>query len=352
MKRSLLLPLLLLLSACNQQTLTLYIGTYTGKCSAGIYICKFDGKRGNWEITDSIAAVNPSYLALSPDKELLYAVNETGEANAALQCFSLKDGAEVSRLLTRGADPCHVSANSSLAVTSNYSGGSLSVFTLQDGIPRELVQLLPGSSGGPDSLRQGTPHVHCALFSPEGKHLLASDFSSDKILIYKVYPDSLSYCSACRLPEGSGVRHLCFHPNEKYLYCIGELDGQVCVLSYSDGQLNLLGSFEADPLHSRGSADIRVSPDGKWLYASNRLESDGITIFRILEDGARLEPAAYEKTGSHPRNFRISPDGRYLFCACRDSDRIDIYELRGGLPHKSGIPPIAVSQPVCIEFRK
>ena len=212
------------------------------------------------------------------------------------------------------------------------------------------MQLFPGSASGPDSLRQGEPHLHCALLSPDGDYLLASDFSSDNILIFRVLPDSLAYLSSCRLPDGSGVRHLTFHPDGKYLYSIGELDGRVCVFEYKDGELSFLSAYQADPLRSGGSADIRVSPDGKYLYASHRLESDGISIFRILDGGRALEFLAYEKTGRHPRNFRISPDGRFLFCACRDSDRIDIYEIREGLLYPSGIPSIPISQPVCIEF--
>ena len=347
-----LLMSLLLLTACKQEALTLYIGTYTGKGSAGIYICDFDEKGRNWSIRDSISAVNPSYLALSQDNSLLYAVSETSASSAALQCFSLSGDSPVLRanLLSRGADPCFVCANSRLAFTANYTGGNLSVFSLENGVPTSLVQLFPGSASGPDSLRQGEPHLHCALLSPDGDYLLASDFSSDNILIFRVLPDSLAYLASCRLPDGSGVRHLTFHPGGKYLYSIGELDGRVCVFEYKDGELSFLSAYQADPLRSGGSADIRVSPDGKYLYASHRLESDGISIFRILDGGRALEFLAYEKTGRHPRNFRISPDGRFLFCACRDSDRIDIYEIREGLLYPSGIPSIPISQPVCIEF--
>lgn len=202
-----LLMSLLLLTACKQEALTLYIGTYTGKGSAGIYICDFDEKGRNWSIRDSISAVNPSYLALSQDNSLLYAVSETSASSAALQCFSLSGDSPVlkANLLSRGADPCFVCANSRLAFTANYTGGNLSVFSLENGVPTSLVQLFPGSASGPDSLRQGEPHLHCALLSPDGDYLLASDFSSDNILIFRVLPDSLAYLSSCRLPDGSGV---------------------------------------------------------------------------------------------------------------------------------------------------
>ena len=170
---------LLLLTACKQEALTLYIGTYTGKGSAGIYICDFDEKGRNWSIRDSISAVNPSYLALSQDNSLLYAVSETSASSAALQCFSLSGDSPVlkANLLSRGADPCFVCANSRLAFTANYTGGNLSVFSLEHGVPTSLVQLFPGSASGPDSLRQGEPHLHCALLSPDGAYLLASAFS-------------------------------------------------------------------------------------------------------------------------------------------------------------------------------
>lgn len=254
---------------------------------------------------------------------------------------------------TIGASPCYVDIYGRLAVTANYSGGSISVFRLgEDGSIKDPLphQLIKGGVGGPDSLRQARPHVHCTVFSPDGRFLLASDFSSDKLLCFSVSDSGLVFTSSVRLERDTGPRHIVFHNDPSIVYVIGELSGKVTSLHFSEGSLKTLRTFVCDDLSARGSADIRISPDGRFLYASNRLKNDGIAVFRIEENGF-LSKVDYINTGIHPRNIVISPNGKYLLASCRDSGAVQIFRRskRTGRLFYTG-KSIGIDRPVCAVF--
>ena len=145
--------------------------------------------------------------------------------------------------------------------------------------------LFQGSATGPDAIRQVTPHIHCTVFSPDGKYIFATDFSADRILRFVMHPDNpIPHASleAVNIEEDSGPRHLTFSPNGKFAYLITELSGKVIAFSYDDGRLEQIQTTTADTVAARGSADIHLSPDGKsTVYASNRLKEDGIAIFAV-----------------------------------------------------------------------
>ena len=142
-----------------------------------------------------------------------------------------------------------------------------------------------------------------------------------------------------------------FSPNGKFAYLINELSGKVIAFGYTDGKLEQIQSIAADSLQARGSADIHLSPDGKFLYASNRLEGDGIAIFAVDTVNGTLTRAGYQSTGIHPRHFNITPNGKYLLAACRDSNVIQVYErdTENGLL-KDTQQDILIDKPVCVQF--
>ena len=153
------------------------------------------------------------------------------------------------------------------------------------------------------------------------------------------------------LTGGEGPRHTEFHPNGRFAYVIGELSGNVTTMQYANGKFTVVQSIEADSLHASGSADIHISPDGRFLYASTRLKGDGIAIFAINATDGTLTKVGYQPTGIHPRNFIITPDGRFLLCACRDSNVIQVFSINpaSGLlvdTHRD----IAFSKPVCLKL--
>ena len=339
--------------------LTMLVGTYTDGTSKGIYTFRFDQQTGSSSALDSVELPNPSYLTVSDNRKFVYAVSEMNNNTAALNALAFNPESGSLRLvgkqLTHGADPCYVVANDRMVLTANYSGGSLSVFPLNaDGTTAPADTLFHGQATGPDKIRQITPHIHCAAFSPDGDYVFATDFSADRILRFAVTSKGLSATpedTAIPVKPDSGPRHLTFAPDGKHAYAIGELSGEITAFAYADGNLTTLQTIAADTTGARGSADIHVSPDGKFLYASNRLKDDGIAIFAIHPQEGTLAPIGYQRTGIHPRNFSITPNGKYLLVACRDSNVIQVFErdLQSG-KLKDTHQDIRMDKPVCIVF--
>nr|WP_285947992.1 lactonase family protein [Bacteroides intestinalis] len=337
--------------------LAMLVGTYTDGNSKGIYTFRFNQETGVATSLSSIEVLNPSYLIPSEDGKFVYAVSEMNDTTAALNAFSFdKETGKLSllnRQPTMGADPCYVATNGKEVLTANYSGGSMSIFPLKKNGSLEPVDtLFEGSTGGPDAERQATPHVHCTVFSPDGKYIFATDFSADRILRFVMHPDDpITHASleAVDIEADSGPRHLTFSPNGKFAYLITELSGKVIAFSYDDGCLEQIQTITADTVAARGSADIHLSPDGKYLYASNRLKEDGIAIFAVNPENGTLAKVGYQPTGIHPRNFNITPNGKYLLAACRDSNVIQVYkrnEVTGLLEDTH--QDIVVDMPVCV----
>ena len=344
-----------LMAVCSihaQQQISMVVGTYTDGGSKGIYTYLFNQDTGKAELLDSLAMKNPSYLTVSDDKRSIYAVSETDVSQASLNIISL-NGQGIMHLqktiLTEGADPCYVAQNSNIALTANYTGGSMSVFNLAKA---KLTTRFLGTTGGPDLSRQNVPHVHCACFTPDGKYVLATDFSADRILSYRIQGQMVvANGVAADVTADSGPRHLTFSPNGHFAYLMSELSGKVTVFSYEQGRLERLQEITSDSVGARGGADIHLSPDGKFLYSSNRLKAEGIAIFSVDSKTGKLTRIGYQPTGAHPRQFNITPNGHYLLCCCRDSNKILVYrrDSQTGLltdTHQD----IPLSKPVCVQF--
>jgi len=345
--------------ACNEKPmeLSMIVGTYTDTESEGVYSYTFDCATAEATATGGMAVVcNPSYLEVSPDGKFIYAVTEVSDNRAALSSYHFDKGKGTLTLINReptiGSDPCFVSTNGKLVLTANY-GGTLSAFPVTQGGILSQPSIFYGSLGGPDTIRQAKPHIHCAIFTPDGKYVFASDFSADRLIRYDVSEDGTNLTESgisFPTPSDCGPRHLVFSKDGQHLYMLGELSGAVTLYDCNDGELVMRQTIKADRAGSRGAGDIHISPDGRFLYASCRLINDGIAIFSINDDGT-LTDAGYVNTGIHPRNFNITPDGKYLLCACRDSNRIEIYSIdpTTGMLTNTG-RRIDIAKPVCIKF--
>jgi len=340
-----------------QEKVMMLVGTYTDGGSKGIYSYYFNQNTGETEALNSLALKNPSYLTISRDGQLIYAVSETSDDKASLNTIRLYPKTGDMQLLNStavmGGDPCYVATNGKTVLTANYSGGSMSVFSLsQQGTEPELVTRFLGATGGPDLTRQDMPHVHCACFTPDGKYALATDFSADRILSYRLMGQKVvANGVAASVSADSGPRHLVFNKNGRFVYLMSELSGKVTVFSYKDGRLERLQEIVSDSLGARGGADIHLSPDGRFLYSSNRLKAEGIAIYAVDNHTGLLSRIGYQPTAAHPRQFNITPNGQYLLCCCRDSDKIQVFQrdIKTGLlsdTHKD----IPVSKAVCVQF--
>ncbi len=356
-------------SSCDKpkDNLYLFVGSYSEPTEPGIKVYQFDQETGKTSLVSSISDIkNPSYLALSADKNRLYAVSEAATPDAAICAFQFDPEkgilTAINEQATQGSDPCYVYVDPKreAVITANYSGGSISFFPLNaDGSVQPLAQLISFDGESSDAENRKPPHLHGIFPSPDNLYLFATDLGLDRIYSYQKVTDSTGKMtgldtttySTLQLKAGEGPRHMAFHPNGKYAYVLGELSGNITAMTYADGKLDPFQSVEADSLHAAGSADIHLSPDGRFLYASNRLQGDGLAIFSVNPADGTLTKTGYQLTGKHPRNFIITPNGRYLLCASRDDNTIQVFSIdqASGLL-KDTNQVIESNKPVCLKF--
>jgi 6-phosphogluconolactonase len=354
------------LAAATQQSYLL-VGTYTGGKSEGIYVYRFNSVTGEVKPVSMIKTSNPSYLAVSPNQRFVYAVHENANNGHGGEIASFSFDRSTGNLSflnqqpSGGDHPCYVSVDATgrWVAAANYTSGSLSVLPVNtDGTLGQPASIQHAGSG-PNKDRQAGPHVHCTIFSRDNKYLFASDLGIDKVMIYAFDASSGKLAPAPGKPiatdPGAGPRHLTFHPNNRYAYLIQELTGNVSSYRYANGQFTLLQTISAlEPgfKGAVGSADIHTSADGRFLYASNRGESNNITIFRIDPASGKLSTVGYQSTmGKAPRNFSLDPGGNFLLAANQDSDEIVIFKVdkKTGLLKDTG-KRISVGKPVCVKW--
>jgi 6-phosphogluconolactonase len=356
---------------CLSQDKYLFIGTYTGKGSKGIYVYRFNASTGDasWvSNTDSAIAPNPSFLSVSPNGKFLYAVyEEGGQKNGQVSAFSFNRSTGALLFLNKqpsgGDHPCFVAStrDNKWVLTGNYTGGSLGAFrTNRDGSLQPSAQVIQHKGSSVNTARQEKPHVHSTFFSPAEDHVLVPDLGTDKVMIYKFNPSAKEPLSPApqafaASEPGSGPRHLTFSPNGRFVYVIEELTGAVAVHSYNKGKLSFVQKEFTHPKEFKGkpgSADIHISPDGKFLYASNRGEENNLAIFSVNPANGKISHVGYQPTmGSGPRNFMIDPSGRFLLVANQNSNNVVIFkrDTKTGL-----LTPISkeiqVPNPVCLKM--
>ena len=372
---SLLFTALFFISACQMKKNTpnvritpsgnnmyLLAGSYSTGETPGISVYDFNLQNADFELVSEVKNIlNPSYLVVSPDKKMVYSVNETAPGAVSSFRFDQSTGtlSFINSQPTEGADPCYINIDNkqNFILTANYTGGSVSVFPLS-----ESGKILPVSQNidfNEENNRRPS-HMHTVVFSPDREYVFATDLGKDRITRFKVDLTNINKMflkkdgAAITLERGSGPRHIDFHPTRNFAYCINELSGKVTVFQCSASELTPIQYIVSDTTtvsEKKGSADIHVSPDGKFLYASNRLQNDGIAIFSIDRTTGKLTTAGYQKTEIHPRNFTISPNGKYLLCANRTSNTIQIFDVdrQTGLLSNTG-KEIQINQPVCLKW--
>lgn len=367
--RNLLLALLSLTFSCaSAQEYYFFVGTYDSPKSEGIYVFAFNTATGTAREISHVKTSNPSFLAVSPDQRYVYAVHEAAPQDGrggdiASFAFNRIDGSLrfISRQLSGGDHPCHVETDKTgrWLFASNYSSGSLSVLPVAADGSLGPPQTIRHTGSGKHPQRQKGPHVHGAVIAPDNRHLFVTDLGIDKVMIYSFDAGNGSLKASAppfaASEPGSGPRLLTFHPNNKFAYVIEELSGTVTVYRYKKGRLikrqRVSTMVPGDTLPAQ-SGDIHVSPDGKFLYASNRGEVNSIAVFRVGRGNGKLQPAGHPSTlGRTPRNFSIDPTGHYLLCENQNSDEIVIFkrDIPTGLLTDTG-NRIQVGKPVCIKW--
>lgn len=307
----------------------LIVGCYATEGLEGLHLYAFDQACASFTHLDAVNLTSPSYLTIECD--LLYVVDELKNEQARLVALRVEDNklTLLNDCKTGDASPCHVSKYNDLVATANYRGGSLSLFRIgETGKIQSLLSVIKGSTGGPDPLRQDVPHVHCALFSPDGKYLFATDFSADRIIRLELSRDGVGddiKSWPLPYPGGYGPRHLLFSADGQFLYVIGELSDCITVFKNQGGNLTELQTLVADEDHGRGGAHLLFSPDGRFLYSSHRRKNDKIVIFSVDRQTGILTRIGSQPTMHHPRQFCISPDGRHLLVTSMDDNCIQVF---------------------------
>ena len=352
--------------------LTMFVGTYTeGGNSKGIYTYRFNQENGTFELLSSATVANPSFLTLSHDGKRLYAVSEYNDGRQGAYSFDVsQDKVHLSHpvfqstapkqsskeeLKQAGADPCHIVTDDKYVITANYTGGDISVFPLDaEGKLKAETQHIAFVGKTPKRVA----HIHCIIPTPDKKYILATDLGNDRVYRFRYNKKARKNAEvltaqrvAYEVSDGQGPRHLTFSKDGRFAYLIGELGGECVVLGYRKGKLKEVQRLMADEGGGRGSADIHISPDGRFLYTSHRLKRDGIAIFAIDPKKGTLTKVGYQLTGIHPRNFAITPNGKYLLVACRDDNKIQVFrrdEATGKLTDTS--LNISVDKPTCVVF--
>jgi 6-phosphogluconolactonase len=350
-----------------------YVGTYTGGASRGIYLLELDRSSGRFVSGPALAGEteNPSFLALHPNGRFLYAVNELktfeGKPTGTVSAFSVDPATGhltfLNRQVSEGTDPCWVvvDAAGKNVLVANYTSGTVAVLPLSaDGRLQPASSVRHGSGSGPVRARQEGPHAHTVVLDAASRFALWTDLGADRVRVDRFDaaagtlepndPDGLA------VEPGSGPRHLAWHPSGRAVYVLGELNATVSTLGFDAGR----GSLElAQTLPARAdgasaentAAEIAVSPDGRFLYTSNRGDDD-LAVFAIDGASLRLAPAGRVPSGGRgPRSFALDPSGRWLVTANQGSGSLVVFrrDPATGLPAAAGAP-VAVPEPVCVLF--
>ena len=323
------------------------IGSYTHDSdSPGIHRLRFDAEHGQLQPLQTVASHNPSWLVLDQQRRRLYATNENGPGHpdpvGRVSAFAIGDDGELRPLgqaSTLGDEPTHasLSIDGRYLFVSNYGsrenpGGSLAVLPLDtQGRPQPVTQLAAHRPSGVHPERQRSAHVHSAVPSPDGRRLFVSDLGADRVFVYRYDPGNAerplqpAEPASIALPPGSGPRHLVFAPDGRSAYLTLELSAQVARFAHVDGQLirrQLIDLAEPGTGETHSPGAIHPSADGRFLYVSDRGDYNHIIVFAIEADGALREIQRRASEGRAPREFAITPDGRFLLVANQLSDSL------------------------------
>jgi 6-phosphogluconolactonase len=343
-------------------TARFYVGTQGKNDTSPIVLCELDLNTGQLtELSSFRKLKSPGYLCLSPDQKTLCAVTKDDH----LASLSVDNDGQLklrNRQPSEGENPCQVSVHPSgqMVFVANYNNGSAAAYPVSDDgelQPACFSEQYTGS--GPNKDRQEKPHVHCALPTPDGRYLYVTDLGTDQVMNYRVdvanrkvsaNPSQTSYTSR----PGAGPRHLAVHPSGKYLFLMHEMEAILTSLAIdSEGvltEIQTVNTIPSDFSEKNKGAAIRLHPTGAFVFVSNR-GYDGITAFRIHENGTLDEVATVTEGIVFPRDFNIDPTGNFLIVANMHSNDLSVYAIdaqTGQLTFRQ--KELSIPTPTCIEF--
>lgn len=362
------------LAACNKtgktylsaaqadaDSITLVVGTFGN----ALHLANLNQTTGEISMIDSVATyANGSFQWIDSSDSTFYSVFSNDGDSSAVKKFKITQAGGTLHIADAGyyhpvgdSHPCYinVSPDRKWLITANYPNGSISILKIdhQGTINDDPARLLHFTGHGPDSERQANPHLHCVAFTPDNRYMAACDLGTDKIYLYPVASDIFIDESERRdiqLEPGCGPRHIIFNEKGDKGYLVTEISDQVVVLDYDGETLHPIQYVKASDAGGQGGADIHLSPDGRHLYASVRIKGDGITLFDVDSETGRLTYRETTPTDRHPRNFMVSPNGRYIVVASRDDNSLEVFSRDADSGELSPTGNKAtVERPVCVK---
>jgi len=357
------------MTGATAQPLTIYIGTNTPKTgpSKGIYRTALDPDTGQLaEPVLAAEAKNPSFLEVHPTGRFLYAVSESSPAGS-VSAYAIEAPSGNLRLLnqqsTGGAGPCHVNTDhaGNCVFVANYNSGSIAAFPIQpDGSLGERGAFIQHEGSSAHAKRQKDPHAHSVNPSPDDRFVFAADLGIDRIMIYRLDAARAALTPndppCATLKPGAGPRHLVFHPGGQFVYVLNEINNTITAFAYdaASGALKEIQTVSSLPESFAGettAAEIRVHPNGKFLYASNR-GHDSVAVYGVDPASGALRLIEHETAGiKTPRNFNLDPSGRFCLVANQGADSVVVFRIA---PETGALTPteqrINIGKPVCIRF--
>ena len=350
-----------------------YVGTYTGGKSKGIYVSRLDatGKLSQPRLVATLT--NPSFLALGPKHRYLYAISDVNDATgkrcgevAAFSCDAASGQlTKLNEQLSGGEPLCHVQvdATGKTVLVASYGGGSVATLPVKaDGSLGKATAFIQHHGSSVNPVNQKGPHAHCFVTDPANRFALACDLGLDQVAIYRLDPTSATLVGndpACaKLTPGLGPRHLAFRPDGKFAYVINEMGCIVTAFAY-DADRGALAEIQTvsalpagrsvDPTLS--GAEIVAHPSGKFVYGSTR-GIDQLNVFTVDRDSGKLALVQSISSGSKtPRNFNVDPTGQFLLAANQNSDNVAVFRIDSATGHLTATgQTIEIGNPGCVAF--
>jgi len=377
LRRALSSLLLLALVSCSlldgrPERIDVYVGTYSGGTSEGIYRLDLDPKSGALSgLRVAAKTKNPSFLAIHPNGRNLYAVGEHTDLDfkksGAIVAYAIDPAtgklSELNSAPSGGAGPCHLVVDRSgrSVLAANYGGGSVCALRIRDdGSLGAMSAFVQHHGSSAEKSRQSEPHAHSINVDPENRFACAADLGVDKVLVYRFDSEQGTLAAndppAAEVTPGSGPRHFAFHPSGRFAYVINELASTVTAFTWDAlagklAEIQTISTLPAGPVAGNSTAEVSVHRSGRFLYGSNR-GHDSIAVFRIDQESGRLTHVENEPTGGKtPRNFAIDPTGTFLLAANQATENIVVFRIDedSGALESTG-HQLEVPKPVCVRF--
>lgn len=363
-----------------------YVGTYTTEApggsgalpSVGISAFAVDAAGALTEI-QTVASANPSFLALSVDQTVLYAINEIadfeGGDTGSVEAYAIDDVSGELTLINRvgsgGSIPAHLAVDPAggFLVVANYVGSNYVVLPIRDDGGLEAVSgTIQQEGSGPNEERQEAPHPHAVVFDPSGGYVAGADLGIDQIATFSLdaATGELTLASEVAAAPGAGPRHLAFHPDGAVLYAINELDATITAYAFDaatgaiGAEIQTVSTVPDGFVGTKSTAEIFVHPNGRFLYGSNRgmedapsAEANSIVGFTIDEATGELTLIGWATEGiDFPRNFAIDPTGTWLYACNQQGDDIVQFAIDQETGELSPTGQVTTSPtPVCLVFK-